>query len=79
MRKALKSLLLAFTTLIAGSVAYAQVTTASLNGRITDQKGETVIGAAVVATHTPSGTIYGTITNSDGRYEFANCLRCAKR
>ena len=68
MRKALKSILLAFTTLIAGSVAYAQVTTASLNGRITDQKGETVIGAAVVATHTPSGTIYGAITNSDGRY-----------
>ncbi|MBR1510345.1 MAG: TonB-dependent receptor [Bacteroidales bacterium] len=68
MRKALKSILLAFTTLIAGTVAYAQVTTSSLGGRITDQKGETVVGAAIIATHTPSGTVYGAVTNSDGSY-----------
>lgn len=74
MRNAFKSLLLAFTTLIAGTVAYAQVTTASLSGVITDEKGETVIGAAVVATHTPSGTIYGAVTNTDGRY-FINGMR----
>ncbi len=68
MRKAFKSILLAFTTLIAGTVAYAQVTTATLGGQITDQNGETVIGAAVMATHTPSGTVYGAVTNADGRY-----------
>ena len=68
MRKAFKSLLLAFTTLIAGTVAYAQVTTSSLSGRVVDQTGEPVIGAAVVATHEPSGTIYGAVTNADGRY-----------
>ena len=68
MRKAFKSLLLAFTTLIAGTVAYAQVTTSSLSGRVVDQAGEPVIGAAVVATHEPSGTIYGAVTNADGRY-----------
>ena len=74
MRNAFKSLLLAFTTLIAGTVAYAQVTTSSLSGIITDEKGETVIGAAVVATHTPSGTVYGGITNTDGRY-YINGMR----
>ena len=68
MRNAFKSLLLAFTMLIAGTVAYAQVTTSSLSGRVVDQLGEPVIGAAVMATHEPSGTIYGAVTNADGRY-----------
>lgn len=48
--------------------SFAQVTTSSLGGRIIDETGETVIGAAVVATHQPSGTVYGVITNQDGRY-----------
>jgi len=68
MRNAFKSLLLAFTTLIAGTVAYAQVTTSALSGRVVDQAGEPVIGAAVVAHHEPSGTVYGAVTNADGRY-----------
>ena len=68
MRKAFKSLLLAFTTLIAGTVAYAQVTTSALSGRVVDQNGEPVVGAAVLAQHEPSGTIYGAVTNAEGRY-----------
>ena len=68
MKKAFKSLLLAFTTLIAGTVAYAQVTTSSLSGSVVDQNGEPVIGAAVMAMHEPSGTVYGAVTNADGRY-----------
>ena len=68
MRNAFKSILLAITTMIAGTVAYAQVTTASLGGRIVDTKGETIIGAAVVATHLPSGTTYGAVTNGEGLY-----------
>ena len=68
MRKAFKSLLLAFITMFAGIVAYAQVTTSSLSGRVVDQNGEPVIGAAVVALHVPSGTSYGAVTNVDGRY-----------
>lgn len=48
--------------------AYAQVTTSSMNGKITDDKGDAVIGASVIAIHTPSGTQYGTITNIDGRF-----------
>lgn len=45
----------------------AQVTTASMSGKVTEQN-EAVIGATVLAIHEPSGTRYGTITNLDGRF-----------
>ena len=68
MKNAFKSLLLAFTTLFAGVVCFAQVTTSTLQGRVVDQNGEPVIGAAILAQHEPSGTVYGAVTNVDGRY-----------
>ena len=68
MRNAFKSLVLAAITVFAGIAAHAQVTTSSLWGRVVDQNGDPVIGAAVVAIHEPSGTSYGSITNSDGLY-----------
>jgi len=68
MKNAFKSFLLAITMMMTGVVAFAQVTTASLGGRIVDGKGETIIGAAVVATHLPSGTTYGAVTNGEGLY-----------
>ena len=49
------------------TTAFSQVTTSSMSGRIADAEGA-VIGATVVATHTPSGTTYGTITNKEGRF-----------
>ncbi|MBQ6198736.1 MAG: TonB-dependent receptor [Bacteroidales bacterium] len=68
MKNAFKSFLLAFTTLIAGVSAFAQVTTSTLQGRVVDQNGEPVIGAAILAQHEPSGTVYGAVTNVEGRY-----------
>ncbi len=68
MKHAIKFVLLAMAFVFAGSVAFAQVTTSALSGKVVDGNGESVIGAAVVATHEPSGTVYGAITNADGRY-----------
>lgn len=68
MNYSLKHLLLAGIAMLAGTLVYAQVTTSSMNGRVTDEKGEPVVGAAVVATHEPSGTVYGAIVNQNGQY-----------
>ena len=68
MNYSLKHLLLPGIAMLAGTLAYAQVTTSSMNGRVADEKGEPVVGAAVVATHEPSGTVYGAIVNQNGQY-----------
>ena len=68
MRKAFQRLLLAVLAASACIAASAQVTTSSLGGRVVDQNGEPVVGAAVVAIHEPSGTSYGSVTNGDGLY-----------
>ncbi len=52
--------------------AWTQVTTATLNGVVSDEKGETLIGAAVIATHTPSGTRFGVVTREDGLFTIPN-------
>ena len=68
MKKFFKTVLLTFTAMIVGTVAYAQVTTSSLAGQISEEGTEPLAGATVVAVHVPSGTQYYGITNEAGRY-----------
>ena len=68
MKQTFKCLVAAFAAMLVAVSAFAQITTSSLGGRVTDANGEPVAGAAVVATHEPSGTVYGVTTNEDGRY-----------
>ena len=69
MQKQLHSLfLIALFSLLCVAPALAQVTTASMSGEVSSN-GEPVIGATIMAVHTPSGTNYGTITNLDGRFD----------
>jgi hypothetical protein len=46
----------------------AQVTTSTLSGKITEADGQTLPGATIVATHVPSGTLYGATANNQGQY-----------
>ena len=68
MKQTIKCLIAAFVAMFAVVTASAQVTTASMNGLATDNSGAPIVGVAVVATHVPSGTVYGVVTNDNGRY-----------
>lgn len=44
------------------------VTTSNISGRITDQAGEPLVGANILAIHEPSGTAYGNSTDLEGYF-----------
>ena len=62
---------LVFLFLITCGYLTAQVTTSSISGVIVDDAIE-LEGANVVATHIPTGTTYGAVTNQDGRFNMVN-------
>lgn len=69
----MRKILLSLITVLCSVMLFAQgVTTASMSGRITDENGEPLIGATVVVVHTPSGTQFGNVTDSQGYYRISN-------
>jgi len=67
-----KKLQLSFVLLFASFAAMAQVTTSNIRGKVIDDQNLPLLGANIVAVHTPTGTTYGAITNEDGRYNLLN-------
>ncbi|QEM09231.1 TonB-dependent receptor [Mucilaginibacter rubeus] len=64
-------LLIGFSFFTGKSVLAQGVTTASINGTVTDAKGA-IPGATVSIVHIPTGTVYSTVTRADGRYNIPN-------
>ncbi|MBD8488598.1 TonB-dependent receptor [Echinicola sp. CAU 1574] len=73
MRQLLLKKLFILTVLLFGAgILHAQVTTSSIQGSVKDAQGEALIGATVKAIHVPSGSMYGAVTNVDGRFNLPN-------
>jgi len=53
---------------IASIPIFGQVTTSSITGTISDDKGEPLVGASITAVHQPSGTEYITISKTGGGF-----------
>ncbi|MGI9547800.1 MAG: hypothetical protein ACR2MM_11210, partial [Flavobacteriaceae bacterium] len=60
----MRKLCLAIVALLSATMAFSQgVTTASIGGKVTDNNGEPLIGATVVAVHVSSNTTYGAVSD----------------
>lgn len=64
-------LLLLTVGMLTGLSVFGQ-TNASIFGIVSDEKGDVLPGATVVAKHEPSGSVFGTTTREDGRYNLPN-------
>lgn len=67
-----KQLLLSMAFLCLFLTLKAQVTTSAMTGYVMDDTSQPLPGANVLATHSPSGTVYGVITRDDGGYTIPN-------
>jgi hypothetical protein len=68
-KQLLFSLLIATLCVVTG---FSQVTTSKIQGVVSDDANAGLYGANVIATHTPTGTIAGTMTLESGRFSLQN-------
>src|SRR5512144_1096729 len=62
--------LLSILLMLTASVGWAQISTGSLSGTVTDPTGLVVAGAKITATHVPTNRNYETVTSEAGLYVF---------
>ncbi|MDP4224164.1 MAG: TonB-dependent receptor, partial [Bacteroidota bacterium] len=73
MIKQLKRVFLVFLLLPVSMLIFGQgSTTSEIKGRVTDSEGQPMPGAAITATHIPSGTTYATTADAAGNYRIPN-------
>ncbi|MDD2584978.1 MAG: carboxypeptidase-like regulatory domain-containing protein, partial [Bacteroidales bacterium] len=72
MKQMIRQFALMALSLVLTASLFAQVTTSSMSGKIIETDGTPVIGATVVAVHTPSGSKYYSITDNNGNYRIQN-------
>ena len=66
---------IAFICFALAPLAFAQgIVTAGITGTVRDTSGKAITGAAVTATHTPTGTAYTATTGDNGRYNFRGLI-----
>ncbi|HET9742005.1 MAG TPA: carboxypeptidase regulatory-like domain-containing protein, partial [Terriglobales bacterium] len=61
---------LLFSFLFATSALYAQKTSGSITGTVTDPTGAAIAGAAVTVTNTGTGAVHSAVTDGQGNYTF---------
>ncbi len=64
--------LLIAAMLLLPSMMIGQVTTSGINGRVLGNNNETLPGATIIALHSPSGTQYGTTSDTEGFFRILN-------
>ncbi len=71
MKQTFKSLLLSLAVMLFAVPAFAQVTTSSISGHVTDKDGA-VAGVAVIAVYQPTATAFYAVTDKNGNYRINN-------
>src|SRR4029450_9799399 len=73
MRRPFRELCLAlFGLLLSSTVALAQLSTAQLSGRVTDESNAVLPGVTVTATQTDTGFVRSDVTDGSGAYILSN-------
>src|SRR6266511_3141386 len=62
----------ALTVLLTTTSAWAQLSTAQLSGRVTDESGAVLPGVTVTATQTETGFVRSDVTDGSGAYILSN-------
>ncbi|TSA35925.1 MAG: TonB-dependent receptor [Porphyromonadaceae bacterium] len=72
MRNLIRFLLFIALGVFTAVSGYSQITTSGINGKVTNPDGSPLPGATVIATHVPTGSLFGASTDAGGLYRLPN-------